>query len=1145
MKKFLYLLTIFTCCLFLNTERSEAMLNHVPDKYSYACYLSVGGDTPVSFTLDGIRKSGDILYLSIKGDPALCINSNLKLGISYELVGALTAVDENGVNYTSMYRPFYKIYNFLKANPNDYDMAQIALWTMLSEDNNRWFTRFSKKYSTVDELKQNFPDFYNAIVNNGEMCSTEQGKQKARNSTDRSIKFNSEYYNCSIFEMTKVEFCQYVTGDSSVKSADNKKCKSPVGVSLDSPNDYYEDIVSKYGNNNDYYLSLGAVHNTGNGSSQTKAEFALKIHNAIAAQSGTVPSGTSGALGVWCPVGADDEGAGMTFAKTVGGQCVIAPVEIDCSTCVTALDHYMRTNSKDNTGKYSITDLQELKKKFPKLNIDDPANPYCEKQEEECMEISQTITRYPKVFNHNLLKKYTSRIQKTGLKISYIREKAVCDDTCVTLIDDLNNGKLTLDEFNKKRIDRNYVPVELHADGRYYCAPQETSTCAELLPSYPGYQSDEKFEEFKSKITDSDKAIHNPNGTIACNPCQPKVDVEKAVCQDKLSSYFTLKDAADANDEPNEACYQAGVAYQIDGQEAIGSLDKELSNTYCAVYCWESVTVNMPGAPSTAAEPAHAGQMFYWGMGNETNGLFATLETQRICWTQPKYDAFDAAWNENETNIENTYNNYAKLDAFVNANGYETKSCDITADCQELSINKKGETVCKTCPSGYSKDGAGCKKTGTKYTRTVNGLTGETSCYESAQSDPEGLVDDLKKTERDNALKDLKTYIENRQKLKSNIEACQSTSRINKDSMYKYIASMEFITNEANTLNKNGVTNYKLTGKLDDANVVTTEESGLNRTYRCSANTGGLDSNYVNPCQDANTNSWSIKSYPTFKWTYSGTYSFYYNEEFLFYAIKENMKIVNNVNDDYKPADYIFNKNLYYLEGYGFPIRFDQYVGTYDIGVSIKDLGHNGHFDKILEETDSEEKYGYDFQHGYFCEYYVDNPIYGSECPPNTPCEPEGLDIIYRVIEMAAGNNKKIFPGIEGNGRVIGSNWMDFIIDQEVKYKNVTSLGVIYDKAPMYTIELSPSNISKIRSNNKSYREKGKDPYTSYKDEKDEVKITCTNDQDDSKTCISSYVTELIRRGVISGDYAIEQEGIRLTKLHNYKKCFTTTSGTC
>ena len=147
---------------------------------------------------------------------------------------------------------------------------------------------------------------------------------------------------------------------------------------------------------------------------------------------------------------------------------------------------------------------------------------------------------------------------------------------------------------------------------------------------------------------------------------------------------------------------------------------------------------------------------------------------------------------------------------------------------------------------------------------------------------------------------------------------------------------------------------------------------------------------------------------------------------------------------------------------------------------------------------------------------------------------------------MASGDTTRIFPSVDGDGRNPGSNWMEFISDRNTTYKNITTYSKIYDASPMYSIELTPTNIGKIRKSNTSYREDGKDPYTSYKDTNDKLKIICDDHDDKTKSCISTYVTELIQMNVIKGGtFRIESEGHRLTKLHNYKTCYDVNSGEC
>jgi len=76
-----------------------------------------------------------------------------------------------------------------------------------------------------------------------------------------------------------------------------------------------------------------------------------------------------------------------------------------------------------------------------------------------------------------------------------------------------------------------------------------------------------------------------------------------------------------------------------------------------------------------------------------------------------------------------------------------------------------------------------------------------------------------------------------------------------------------------------------------------------------------------------------------------------------------------------------------------------------------------------------------------------------SICEPK--CKNSSSVVVYRTIALSAP-----FPGKEGKGRTIGTNWANVSTD---KYITSTSR---YDSNPMYEITLGPSEISKIRSYN-------------------------------------------------------------------------------
>ena len=138
---------------------------------------------------------------------------------------------------------------------------------------------------------------------------------------------------------------------------------------------------------------------------------------------------------------------------------------------------------------------------------------------------------------------------------------------------------------------------------------------------------------------------------------------------------------------------------------------------------------------------------------------------------------------------------------------------------------------------------------------------------------------------------------------------------------------------------------------------------------------------------------------------------------------------------------------------------------------------------------------------------------------------------------------------IDGDGRTPGYNWASFINRKGgTPYKNITTTSVIYDNTPMYTIELTPTNIGKIRKDNTELRKEGKDPYTSYRDVNNKLKIKCDTKQDEMKSCVSKYVTTLMGGNynvITGGTFKVTNESQRLKMLSNYKTCYDNSNPNC
>lgn len=80
----------------------------------------------------------------------------------------------------------------------------------------------------------------------------------------------------------------------------------------------------------------------------------------------------------------------------------------------------------------------------------------------------------------------------------------------------------------------------------------------------------------------------------------------------------------------------------------------------------------------------------------------------------------------------------------------------------------------------------------------------------------------------------------------------------------------------------------------------------------------------------------------------------------------------------------------------------------------------------------------------------------------------KGLNVVYRPISLT-----NPFPGINGSGRLTGSNWCsddDCTNENDVVKEVILNSGdEVYNKTPLYTITLTPSLINEIRKYNKEH----------------------------------------------------------------------------
>ena len=287
----------------------------------------------------------------------------------------------------------------------------------------------------------------------------------------------------------------------------------------------------------------------------------------------------------------------------------------------------------------------------------------------------------------------------------------------------------------------------------------------------------------------------------------------------------------------------------------------------------------------------------------------------------------------------------------------------------------------------------------------------------------------------------------------------------------------------------------------------------------------GKNLNINSPSYNCNGNCFNKLSMKN-GFTTTAEYDFNYGNDLRWYADKKDNDKLKPYNNTYETPD---NKPYYVSIGYGLPTYFTtpnvthsiQKDGAYywditkssskgagylymdidKIGTHIS--GDKYHFTSLIKGKSKENKKSSAFQDDLFkyaCDYSVKNEITGSECigkSPNKPsyCKPDespkGIDVVFRTVELINNNASKAekdnqitkaFPGRSGNGRAIGRNWATLGSTEEQNKVEIAKIlrNTIYTEKsePMYKISLGPSEITKIRNDNKILRNFGVDPFT-------------------------------------------------------------------
>ena len=883
-------------------------------------------------------------------------------------------------------------------------------------------------------------------------------------------------------------------------------------------------------------------------------------------------------VGAYTPVKCKD-GSALTDI-----QNIYAPVDdMEPKSCVNYLGA-IKTLNPDKSAQWIYDNYNDIIKKATGTNLyltADKTGVYCKDMDKKCAEVRRKWN-YIRVLNPGKNPKFGNAwIYIPNGSEDYIDSPITC--ACSDERDKFNSRKpgeqyqgtcASFKEWYQKwKADLAKVGITIADD--IVCESPTKAACTGTTTTHPTCEELVETRNYKNYNTCAElkRDITNPEKVTTCNDstgivsllrcgekCTPNLDIETAGCYDKGeggNGIVKMSDAIDNKKDPDyTTCISNNIGYSIEGKD-IGSLYDEVkykNNSYCKIYCWESLELYLPQEPQPKGylKPIQAGREFWWGVNSSS---FATMETKKICWAKDiKYSQFESDWANNESDILQKYANY-QAQVKYNEQTDVKKGSDC---CVGNKTHKEKGTSCSS-PYRYSngkcihnkQPGEGCHPgaseinattcegpspdeidvcdddaKGNEYyldeaSYTYGGKTGKSNqvkkCATSAPSASD-LHDSGEESKRKDAVQ---SAINERTKIYKAIRSCQSDELVNASTIYTYGTEITINDNSDLNLSGKGVKTYKLVrndyGSLDPSESVL---NGRTSVLACNSIPDGFSAPTNDPCKGGS--SYEVQNYSTYKWNYNGGSNFNYPSSFSFIASMESDTIysIETVPATEELARLL---GLTFDAGMGIPTYINKAKGKFKIDVSIKNLGSMKDGKAHFEDLTKDQKL-YDFNiEKYGCSYDLANVIY---CPPGTgdpdcPGGGSGISIVYRIIEMASGDKAKVFPGREGNdgstSRRIGSNWASFVYNE--KFKKITSTGEIYGKDPLYSIELTPTLISEIRRNNNSYRNSSLDPYTSFRDLNNNFKIECTHDNGELKSCTSNYITDLIKRGKMILEY--------------------------
>ena len=647
------------------------------------------------------------------------------------------------------------------------------------------------------------------------------------------------------------------------------------------------------------------------------------------------------------------------------------------------------------------------------------------------------------------------------------------------------------------------------------------------------------------------RSVYESNGGIAacknrgvCDYQGYNVDIDDCITG---KTYFGDINEIDAWLTCEIAYTKDGVIYSSDntGHQAVETTNGGVvgNSEYCEVFCYEDFETRFP----TSVNGVKAGQTFKWGA---VDGTFGSVRVTKKCSTQNyvegqqgyRFDEWEDDYKSNEKKLIKYYMNKAS---------YEEAMGDITTTTTSKYTGcEVCPDTCGTAPNTYA---CGCHFTCNRKYKGIASVTVENNSYNHSyigtiKGESEALYystgyDYSTKAEAKTAAKGgLKAILQSyaneeyakytgqllkEQTLLEKIKQCTNNLK------YVYETAVRFTFSEPlnEAYGDPNTRKFSFDGDLDvieEYNEDNVDTSNCTRktvySYECS---GTGTSSTCTPTRK------TVLDCSVVKWNITGTYTYRYpTNKFQWYTLKTNGTLVN---EEKKGSE---DEAYFYSIGFGLPTAFSLTNGSYELKVTVSDLGdkatttgaqqynvENGHFAPIANRVNTIDGDGYGFD--YSCVYNVENEIFGYDCQYDengnlTPDSPEycddkedgdpdgslvGIDITYRLVTLLSDGDTidKAFPGMDGNGRLPGSNWNI----GTTELLTILDADVYNTDQAMYEIMLDVNAIQQIRQDNEKYFDVGKDPYTSYIDYDGRQKVFCATGTDQQKYCASDFISRL------------------------------------